>query len=236
MMMIALLLSATACQASWEKEGSNVAASGSGATRTYASTGFNAVDLRGSDDVDIKTGPFAVTAEGDPKVLDELEIQVVDGTLRIGRRSRTGLFVSSDAGARVHVVMPALASATVSGSGDMTAQRAEGDVRASVSGSGNLSIAEVKGGNTKFSVAGSGNLNLRGTVDKLDASIAGSGDIEAGELSANSAEVSIAGSGGLKAVVKGPASVSIIGSGDAELTGGAKCSVSAVGSGEAKCS
>jgi hypothetical protein len=238
LLMIALLLPATAaCQSKWEKDGAGVASSGAGATRNYAAAGFTGVDLRGSDDVDVKLGAnFAVTAEGDPKVLDQLEIQVVDGVLRVGRKSSSGNLFDNDKGARIHVVMPRIASAGVHGSGDLTVERAEGDVSAVVAGSGNLAIADLRGGTTTLSVAGSGDLDAKGTTTKLAASIAGSGDIEAGGLTAGSAEVSIAGSGSMTGKVTGGAAVSIVGSGDVELTGGAKCAVSQVGSGEAHCS
>lgn len=239
LLMIALLpLAAGACQSKWEKEGASAAPSGAGATRTYAATGFTGVDLRGSDDVDVKIGSnFSVTAEGDPKVLDLLDIQVVNGTLRVARKSSDGnWFGHDDHGARIHVVMPKLASASVGGSGDLSVERAEGDVSGAVSGSGNLAIADLRGGTSTFAVAGSGNISAAGNTEKLAASIAGSGDIDAKRLNATSADISIAGSGDLSGTVKGAASVSIVGSGDVELTGGARCAVNALGTGEAHCS
>ncbi|RYD91550.1 MAG: DUF2807 domain-containing protein, partial [Sphingomonadales bacterium] len=216
--------------------GTSIPASGPGATRTYAATGFTGVDVGGSDDVDVKMGSaFSFTAEGDPKVLDQLDIQVVNGTLKIKRKDGGKMF-SHDDGARIHIVMPRLSTAAVSGSGNLTVERAEGDVSASVSGSGNIDIADLKGGMTTLSIAGSGNVTAKGVSEKLAASIAGSGDIDAGGLTANSAEVSIAGSGDMRGVVKGGAAVSIVGSGDVTLTGGAKCAVNTIGSGEANCS
>jgi hypothetical protein len=235
--ILPLLATTAACQSKWEKEGASISPSGPGATRTYAATGFTGVDLRGSDDVDVKMGAnFSVTAEGDPKVLDLLEIQVVDGTLRVRRKDNSGTWFDNDKGAKIHVVMPRLVDADVAGSGNLTVERAEGDVSGDVSGSGNLEIGDLKGGLTKLAIAGSGNIVIKGTTEKLAASIAGSGDIEAKGLTANSAEVSIAGSGNMEGVVKGGAAISIVGSGDVELTGGAKCAINALGSGEARCS
>lgn len=238
LLMIALLFSLTgACQSKWEKDGTSIAASGTGATRSFAATGFTGVDLRGSDDVDVKIGAnFAVTAEGDPKVLDQLEIQVVDGVLRVGRKDNAGNWFDNDKGAKVHVVMPRLSMAGVRGSGNLTVERAEGDVSAAVAGSGDLVIADLRGGAADLSVAGSGNLNAAGSATKLTAAISGSGDIDAAKLTAASADVSVAGSGNVKGAVKGEAAVSIVGSGDVDLTGGAKCTINAVGSGEAHCS
>ncbi|ATY32909.1 head GIN domain-containing protein [Sphingomonas psychrotolerans] len=235
MLLIVALLPLAACQSNWEKKGEAAQASGSGATRTFAATGFTGVELRGSDDVDVKTGAnFAVTAEGDTKVLDQLDIRVVNGTLRVARKDSK--WFSNDRGARVHVVMPRLTAAAVGGSGDLTVDRAEGDFGGAVSGSGNLTIADLRAGSADLSVAGSGDMSVAGSASKLSASIAGSGNIDARRLTAANADVSIAGSGNVFGTVKGPASVSIVGSGDAELGGGAKCSVNAVGSGEARCS
>jgi hypothetical protein len=235
MLLIVALLPLAACQSNWEKQGQAAQASGGGASRSFAASDFTGVDVRGSDDVDVKTGQkFAVTAEGDPKVLDKLDIRVVDGTLRVGRKDDK--WFGNDHGARVHVVMPKLTAAAVSGSGNLTADRAEGDFDGAISGSGNLSIADLRAGSADLSIAGSGDLTVAGSASKLSASIAGSGDIDAKRLPTSSADVSIAGSGNVLGTVKGPASVSIVGSGDAELGGGAKCSVSAIGSGEARCS
>jgi hypothetical protein len=236
-LLIVALLPLAACQSKAEKQGHAAQVSGGGATRSFAATGFTGVDLRGSDDVDIKTGQtFSVTANGDAKVLDLLDIRVVDGTLRVGRKDSKSGWFSDDQGARIHVVMPRLTAAAVSGSGDLTADRAEGDFDGAISGSGDLTVADLRAGATELSIAGSGDMRVAGRATRLSASIAGSGDIEARQLTATSADVSIAGSGSVLGTVKGPASVSIVGSGDAELGGGAKCSVTAVGSGEARCS
>jgi len=86
MLLIVALLPLAACQSNWEKQGEAAQVSGGGATRSFAASDFTGVEVRGSDDVDVKTGQkFAVTAEGDAKVLDQLDIRVVNGTLRVGR-------------------------------------------------------------------------------------------------------------------------------------------------------
>ncbi|HVJ03233.1 MAG TPA: head GIN domain-containing protein [Sphingomonas sp.] len=233
---IVALLPLAACQSNWEK-GEAAQPSGTGASRSFAATGFTSVDLRGPDDVEVKTGGnFAVTAEGDSAVLDKLDIRVVDGTLRVGRKDSHDWSMRGDRGVKVHVVLPKLTGASVSGSGNLSADRGEGAFGASIAGSGNLSIGELRATDADLSIAGSGDIHVAGSANKLSASIAGSGDIDAAGFTASSADVSIAGSGSVRSTVKGEASVSIIGSGDAELTGGAKCHVSAIGSGEARCS
>jgi hypothetical protein len=208
---------------------------GSGGERSWQVADFTGVALRGSDDVEVRYGTaFSVRAEGDSDVLDKIEIEKVGSVLRIGRKNRNWNW-NSDDGVRVFVTLPRLTNASVSGSGDLTADRAEGDFAGSVAGSGDLSVAALNGGTAKLSVAGSGDLTVIGTATSLDLSVAGSGDIDASALKATGATVSIAGSGNIRAQVSGDARVSIAGSGDVELAGGAKCTISKVGSGEVRC-
>jgi len=241
-MRAALILAATplllaACQSNWEREGRAAQASGEGTSRSYDAKDFTKVDLRGPDDVDVRAGDsFSVRAEGDAKTLDRLEIAVVDGTLRIGRKESSGWHWGGGPGVKVHVTLPRLNAASVSGSGNLDVDRAEGDFAGDVAGSGNLSVGALNGSAADLAIAGSGNLKIAGQAAKLSASIAGSGEIDAKGLSATSADVSIAGSGSVRGTVKGPASVSIMGSGDVELGGGASCSVNRMGSGNARCS
>lgn len=240
MLLITALLPLAACHASWDHDGSaghQAKPSGVGATRTYDATGFTAVDLRGSDDVDVKVGgAFSVTAEGDSKLLEELEISVSNGTLRIARKGNSHWSWGDQPAIRVHVTMPSLNAATVSGSGDMTVDKASGDFKGAIGGSGNLTVGTVAGGAVDLAIGGSGDLKVSGTATKLSAAVAGSGDIDFDGLTATSASVSVVGSGSVRGKVAGPVDVSIAGSGDVDLSGGAKCRVSKVGSGEANCS
>jgi hypothetical protein len=237
LLIAAMALPLGACHASWERDGGHAAqASGTGATRSYAANGFTGVELEGSDDVDVRFADgFSVKAEGDPKVLDQLDIRVVGTTLKVGRKENSGWNWHDDHGAKVSVTLPRLVAASVAGSGNMTVDRGEGDFAASIAGSGDLNIGQLKGGAVDLSIAGSGNLTAAGNAASLNANTAGSGDIDASRLTAGSAKVSIAGSGNIRGTVNGQADVSIMGSGDVELGGGAKCNVSAMGSGEAHC-
>lgn len=211
--------------------------SGVSGTRNYDVTDFTAVDLRGSDDVEVSIGSgFAVRAEGDTAILDRLEIEKRGDTLRIGRKGNSWGWSGNDKGVKVYVTMPRVAAASVAGSANMTIERAEGDFKGSIAGSGNLNVADLRGSAVDLSIAGSGDLTAAGVAQTLSMSIAGAGDIEAPALKAGEANVSIAGSGNVRAAVSGEAKVSILGSGNATLTGGARCSISAVGSGEAHCS
>lgn len=226
-----------ACQSNWEREGRSAEASGEGTTRSYDARDFTKVEVAGPDDVEVRAGDaFSVTAEGDAKTLDRLEIKVSGGTLSVGRKKQAGWHWGDGHGAKVRVTLPRLTGATVAGSGNLDADRAEGDFFGSIAGSGNLSVAALNATAADLSIAGSGELKVAGQAAELSASIAGSGDVDAKGLSATSADITIAGSGSVRGTVKGPAKVSIIGSGDVELGGGASCSVTRMGSGDARCS
>ena len=238
LLALALLPLATACHVSWaDNKGTKIEARGTGTSRSFAAKGFTGVALKSSDDVDVRTGAaFSVTAEGDPAVLDQLDIRLDDKTLNVGRKTKGGMFWDKGGGAKVHVVLPRLDQAMVAGSGTMLVDRAEGAFDGMVAGSGDLNIASVVAQSASLSIAGSGNITLAGRADKMDVSVAGSGDLKGQQFTAGSADISIAGSGSVRANVPGNASVSILGSGDVELRGGAKCEVSKMGSGDVKCS
>ncbi|QNA85822.1 DUF2807 domain-containing protein [Sphingomonas sp. So64.6b] len=213
--------------------------SGSSTTRTFAVTDFDQVDLRGSDDVDIRVGTgFSVRAEGASEELDKLKIEKVGSTLKVGRINGTGFNWGGGKhnGVKVFVTMPRIAQAGIAGSGNLAIDRVEGQsFTGETAGSGNLAVAALNVQTAKFSIAGSGNMSLTGTAKQLSMEIAGSGDIDAGGVKAEGASVSIAGSGSAKADVAGPADVSVMGSGDVDLGKGAKCKTSKMGSGEVRC-
>lgn len=239
----------SACHASWDNDhavsnspgqasADAIPPTGTGGTRSFDAKNFTEVELLGPDDVEVKYGAaFSVRAEGDPRTLDDLDITVRGGKLRVGRKDHGwGWHSSNGGGVKVQVTLPRLTAASVTGSGDLTADKGEGDFEAELTGSGNLTIAALSAGSVEFNVVGSGDLKASGTAGRLDGEIMGSGDIDARGLSASGAKISIMGSGNVYAAVKGDADISIMGSGDAELTGGAKCKISAMGSGEARCS
>lgn len=234
----ALLLAACGASSSangGEADGDVVAPQGTGSQRSYAATGFQRIGLSGPDSAIVQIGPaFSVRAEGDPEVLDRLEVKLKGDRLSIGRkRDWTG---TSRGSARFIITAPRLTGVGVAGSGDMRIDRVQVETfKASVAGSGNLAIGAVQAQLLDASVAGSGDLTTGGAAERLEVSIAGSGNVEAPGLVARSAKVSIAGSGRVLARVNGDAKVSIAGSGAVDLGPQARCNVSKVGSGGVHC-
>lgn len=231
---LAALLPLAACGFHSHDRGDAVAPSGTGSTRTFQVADFTGVELRGSDDVDVKVGgSFSVTATGDSALLDKLEVVKDGSTLRIGRKSG---FSFGDQHLKISVTMPAIQSASVAGSGDLTVDTVKAaKFNGSTAGSGDLSIASLTADDAKLEIAGSGNISASGTAKQLYMAIAGSGDIDAKGVTATAADVSIAGSGSVAATVDGAAKVSMMGSGDVDLGPKANCSVSKMGSGDVTC-
>lgn len=240
-MKLALALTAAvplaACGLANGMSGDVVQPSGSGGARNFDVSGFTDVSLAGADEVEVRHGAsFAVVATGDSALLERLEIRKDGDTLKIGRKDGDWRW-AGDKGATITVTLPRLTAASVAGSGDMVVDRADGDFRGAVAGSGDLTVALLTGGKAGLSVAGSGDLKVgAGQASELHARIAGSGNIDAAGVRAERGDISIAGSGNVRAQLTGTAKLSIVGSGDAEVTGGARCEVRQIGSGAARCS
>jgi len=235
--MLLALLPLTACSGTARSEGTPP--SGTGGNRTFAIDGFTGVDAAGPDDVDVRVGSgFSVRAEGDPKILDKLEIVREGDTLMVRRKSHGFSWGgTSDHGAKIYITMPRMTAASTTGSGDMTVDHVDGEkFQAAITGAGDLRVGSIGVQSVALSVTGSGNLSTSGTARTGSFSITGSGDIETPKLSLGQASVNVMGSGGVTAAVNGPASVDVMGSGDVTLTGGAKCTTSKMGSGEVSCS
>lgn len=231
-----IMLSLVACSAGNAETGEAAEAQGRGPTRDYDVSGFSAVSLRGSDDVEVRVGPaFSVRAQGPEELLERLEIVRDGDTLRVGRKSGSFSWRGGQ-GVTVYVTMPSIAAASVAGSGDMVVNGVSGGrFKASLAGSGDLSVPGMRVEDAELSLAGSGDLTGAGVARRLAVNLAGSGDVDARALTASEAVVSLAGSGDVRATVNGPVNVSLVGSGDVELGGDARCTVSKRGSGEVRC-
>lgn len=209
------------------------------ARRDFQVAEFRSVSLTGSPDVVVAVGGApSVRAEGDARLVERLEIRVEDGDLKIGfRESNSWNFgFSRDRHVTVHVTVPALAAATLTGSGDMRVDRVQGDrFAATVTGSGDLEIAQLRAGEAVFSLTGSGAIRARGTAQRSHVELAGSGDVDLAALEIRDAVVSVHGSGDVTANATGAARVTLMGSGDVSITGAARCQIDKRGSGDVRC-
>jgi hypothetical protein len=211
-------------------------ASGHQGQRGFEVGEFRSVTLFGPHDVNVAVGGApSVRAEGDSAALDGLDIRVENGTLRIGTQ-RNWSWSGPGGRVTVHVTVPSLENASVTGSGDLTIDRAEAErFAANVTGSGDLNIGVLRARQADFSITGSGGIDVDGDADEAEITITGSGDADLESFQVGRARVRIMGSGDISLRATDSVSGSVMGSGDVNVRGGANCSVSRMGSGSVNC-
>ena len=210
---------------------------GAQVTRNYQVGAFDKIAVAGPYEVNVVTGGQpGVSAKGGEHLLEETEVIVEGGTLKIKPRKKKGFSWNWRGGKAVFTVnATAIRGAAIAGSGGINVDKLAGDIDGDVAGSGDLKVGAIAGGKVKLAIAGSGGVEAAGKADSVDLSIAGSGDVRAGGLASRTADISIAGSGNVEANASESADVSIMGSGDVRVQGGAKCTVSKAGSGNVVC-
>ena len=217
--------------------------SGTRVERNYPVSGFTGVAVAGAYDVTVHSGPAtSVSANGSETALDNMRIEVKDGTLVISHAQHRMFGIGwggwqGNGPVSLVVTVPGLDHASIAGSGGIAIDKVGGPrFKGEVAGSGDLKLAAVDADNVSFEIAGSGGISAAGKAKSVNYEIAGSGDIDAAGLIAETARLSIAGSGGISGHATGTADIEILGSGDVTLTGGAKCTIEKHGSGDVRCS
>lgn len=234
LMVATAALLASACHVGSEAKDRDA---GPTTNRTYQVGAFDKVEMAGAYDVKLVSGSTpGVTATGGASLLDETEVIVENGELKIRPKKHGGFHWNGNGAKAVFTVTtPTLRALALAGAGDASIDKVSGDFEATLAGAGNLKMAAVDAGNLKLAIAGSGDISGVGKANNVDLSIAGSGDVDIQGLAAQTADISIAGAGDVRANVAGTAKVSILGSGDVDISGGAKCDVSKMGGGEVTC-
>jgi hypothetical protein len=233
--LLSTVLIATACHA-----GGNAEETRPMAQRNIQVPGpFDRIALAGSTDVVVAVGGApSIRAEGDAETLERLEITAEGGQLHIGLRNSSGGWFrwGSHRGVTVHVTVPALAAASIAGSGDMQIDRVEGARFAgSVTGSGDMNVGALAVGEASFSVTGSGDIRAAGRSQRASGTVVGSGDLRLGGLETANATLSVAGSGDIGIRATETAAIELRGSGDVTVAGPAHCTISKSGSGDVRC-
>ncbi len=210
-------------------------------------SGFTAVAVEGSMGVVIEQGAFAVSAEGDEGLMENLELVVQNRTLTIGtHKSKDAVCQhTGEKAVTVRVRMPLLDRIALVGSGDIHASgfagvehldlrlSGSGDIRfngfkglgslvAKLDGSGDLVGEELEvGGKTTIELSGSGDVRMTGETEHVEVHIVGSGDVDARELKAGTCDAQVIGSGDAYVNCPSGCNTRITGSGDVHNTGNA---------------
>lgn len=233
-----MALSTTACSRTDESPAADAAARSTQDWSTLRD--FTEIDATGPDNVAVTIGTgFAVRADGDAKAVADLDIRVKDGKLVIGRKSKgdwTWGRKDGDKGATVHVTMPAIAAAALTGAGDFDLDKAQGDrLDLALTGAGDFRIGTAALKTLSADITGAGSIKIAGTADTAKLSITGVGDIDAEALKVGNAEIDVLGAGDIDIASDGRVAISIMGPGDVTVKGKAQCTTSGTGPGEARC-
>lgn len=161
---------------------------------------FDALSLVGVGNVTVSLGDEpSVVVRAPDNLLRELRTRVEGGTLKLETERQTRLLGGSRiSGSRVsyEVVTPRLAGLELSGTGDIRAERIEGDdVVLELSGSGNLYVEDLRADELEVNLSGEGDMQLAGEVSEQSVTVSGVGSYRACGLESEDAEVDVSGVG-----------------------------------------
>ena len=158
---------------------------------------FNAIELTGATDVEVRLGSApSLTLEADDNLLPLLTSEVRRGTLVLGSR---GSFRTNHS-LRAYVTVPDLRDVHSMGSGDVT-------------------LLGVANSALNLTIQGSGDMRAMGRTGHLQAVLQGSGDFNLRDLYVRDASVGVMGSGDATVRVSGSLDASAQGSGDIRYIG-----------------
>jgi Putative auto-transporter adhesin, head GIN domain len=171
--------------------------SGIAAVQTRTVPVFDAVELAGTNEMTVRVGqPQEVVVRADDNLLDAVATEVRAGVLVVSDRqdfsARTPMSVT--------VTVPALRSATLSGTGELT-------------------VTGVAARTFTARLPGTGTLRADGRADRLDATAAGTGSLMLTGLRATHATATVEGTGSVMLTVTGTLDATVSGTGSVLYAG-----------------
>lgn len=202
---------------------------------TYQLADFERISTTGPQDLEIEFGEsFSVRAEG---AVSRLEVVVEDGELVIRPRDGIGFDWPGFDSTTIHVTMPRLTRVSLTGSGDVSIDQIKGDrFSGLIQGwAGSMLIDGLEVEEADFTINGPGEIVAAGTARATRMTINGPGEIQAGELRSQTAVIGVNGPGDVELAVDQEADVSVQGPGEVDIDGPARCSISTSGPGSVSC-
>ncbi|GGM50916.1 GIN domain-containing protein [Microbacterium saperdae] len=216
-----------------------------------AVTDVRAVELDTSGDLTVTRGDVpSLKVIAGSRIIEQLTTDIDDGVLRLGMAGGTPVRTGA---IRYELTVSALASLTVRGSGDASADftgaddaaisvRGSGDVEAqgidgraatlTVDGSGEITVEDARVDSITVRLDGSGAVAISGDTQTQDVEISGDGDYEAGDLHSADAVVTIHGAGDALITASRTLDARIDGSGSISYDGDAQVTKEISGSGD----
>jgi hypothetical protein len=178
-----------------------------------------------------------VTVKSDQSTLEKLITEVKDRKLVIRFKMESPFGKQAQyAPVEIFITIPQIDKLTIIGSGSITADDAVESriLDMTLSGSGEINLADLKTDKVSVILSGSGVINLAGKepASEFKAVISGSGNVKAADFSANDANVKIAGSGNCWITANKNLTARIAGSGNVYYKGNPAIDTSTTGSGK----
>ncbi|NHZ32757.1 head GIN domain-containing protein [Massilia rubra] len=205
-------------------------------TRAVAAN-ITTITLGGPIDMTLRQGAVpSLTVRGEQRLLGNVETVSEGGNLHIDTK---GMLLHHKQPLQVVLVLPALETLQIRGSGDSTVNGFNGDklelqlhgsgnvkfngryreVEAELQGSGDIELNGGSSDKVDVSVVGSGSMTVVGAAKAFKVSQMGSGDLDAEHLSADAVTIDLMGSGSAIVQARKSASVNLRGSGDISVHG-----------------
>ncbi len=198
-------------------------------------SGFSKIDLAISGKLYYtQSNSFKVVIEASDNDLENIETEVVNGTLKIKTKN---CWTCNFKDVAIYVSSPDMHGMRISGSGSIYAENdiQTGDMELRVSGSGKVILKGLQAADVEAAISGSGDVDIaKGNAGSFEASISGSGSVDAEKLQVKTVEARISGSGSCKIHANDILTAKISGSGNIYYKGQPKMDVASSGSGRVK--
>jgi len=200
---------------------------------------FTEISLKIGANVHLKQGESqSVEVKCSESTLAKLITEVKDRKLVIRYPGDTWFSKWNPGTVDIYVTMPQIDALVISGSGSIFSE-SKIDSRildATISGSGDIKLADLKADKVSATLSGSGNIQLSGkeNASELKAIISGSGNVKAIEFPADNVDVKISGSGNCWVNSVKKLEVKLAGSGNVIYRGNPSVDSTIAGSGKVK--
>jgi hypothetical protein len=151
----------------------------------------------------------AVSVAGSGDLIGESKFNVKD----------ISLAVSGSGSMKLEIESAGEVKADVSGSGNLSVRGTSKSVRSHVSGSGRVLLDLMVTRDANFNISGSGKIEARGKADEIKTSISGSGRVLGADFEVTRCDIRISGSGSVEIHVKEELEANISGSGSVSYRG-----------------
>lgn len=185
-------------------------------TKTLKTGDYEGISCAGSMDYILVRGAEGnITIEGEENLLEYIEAEVKDNTLKVGVKKNFNLKTSKNNTIKITIPFKDINSVSLAGSGDLWNEDklSTNSLVVSLAGAGDLTL-DIETSEVEGKIAGSGDLTLKGNTNALVAKVAGSGNFHAFDLQSNDTVVSVAGSGDAEVVSNESIVARVAGSGD----------------------